>query len=141
MKALVVGGTGPTGPLIVQGLMDRGYEVTVYHRGFHEPDDLPQVHSHVHGDPFTKEAFEKGRRRPGMGHSRIDVWPPSPYRRRLWRGRTRKLVGAGGPSFIRPEHLTFPRGLELPLPEEFSHLHGGATSTRMVSLLRTPNGG
>ena len=33
MKALVVGGTGPTGPIIVQGLLDRGYEVTIYHRG------------------------------------------------------------------------------------------------------------
>ena len=30
--ALVVGGTGPTGPYIVNGLLKRGYEVTVLHR-------------------------------------------------------------------------------------------------------------
>ena len=27
MKALVVGGTGPTGPYIVNGLLQRGYQV------------------------------------------------------------------------------------------------------------------
>ena len=36
MKALVVGGTGPTGPFIVNGLIERGYEVTIFHRGTHE---------------------------------------------------------------------------------------------------------
>ena len=118
MKALVVGGTGPTGPLIVQGLMDRGYEVTLYHRGFHEPDDLPQTHSHVHGDPFTKETFEKD-----VEGQEWDIVVSMYGRLRhiadVVAGRTGKLVGAGGPSFIRPEHLTFPRGLEMPLPEEF----------------------
>lgn len=29
MEALVVRGTGPTGPPVVQGLLDRGYEVTI----------------------------------------------------------------------------------------------------------------
>ena len=59
MEALLGGGTGSTGPLIVQGLLDRGYEVTVYHRGYHEADDLPEVQQHLHGDPFTTETFEK----------------------------------------------------------------------------------
>ena len=36
MKALIVGGTGPTGPFIVNGLIERGYEVTIFHRGTHE---------------------------------------------------------------------------------------------------------
>ena len=34
--ALVVGGTGPTGPFIVNGLRERGYRVTIFHRGTHE---------------------------------------------------------------------------------------------------------
>ena len=33
MRALVIGGTGPTGTPIVRGLVDRGYEVTIVHRG------------------------------------------------------------------------------------------------------------
>ena len=57
MKALVVGGTGPTGPLITQGLLDRGYEVSIYHRGYHEAEEMPKVHHHIHGDPFSKQTF------------------------------------------------------------------------------------
>ena len=36
MKVLVIGGTGATGPFVVDGLIKRGYEVTVFHRGVHE---------------------------------------------------------------------------------------------------------
>jgi nucleoside-diphosphate-sugar epimerase len=116
-KALVVGGTGPTGPLIVQGLIERGFEVTVYHRGLHETDDLPQVHQHLHGDPFTKEALEQD-----LGGQSWDLVVSMYGRLRLvadvMAGSTRKFVGAGGPSFMLPEHLPYPRGLELPLPED-----------------------
>jgi len=38
MKALVIGGTGATGPFIIDGLLKRGYEVTVLHRGVHEAE-------------------------------------------------------------------------------------------------------
>jgi nucleoside-diphosphate-sugar epimerase len=50
MRATVVGGTGPTGVPIVNGLAARGYDVTVFHTGAHETPDLVQV-AHVHGDP------------------------------------------------------------------------------------------
>ena len=50
MKALVIGGTGPTGPGVVRGLTDRGYDVTIYHRGYHETDALPALHQHLHGN-------------------------------------------------------------------------------------------
>ena len=59
MKALVIGGTGPTGPRVVQGLLDRGYETTIYHRGFHETDALPEVQHHLHGNADDREALEK----------------------------------------------------------------------------------
>lgn len=55
--ALVVGGTGPTGPHIVNGLLERGLEVVIFHRGVHESDDLPPV-EHIHGDPHFKETIE-----------------------------------------------------------------------------------
>src|SRR4051794_7774522 len=41
MRALVVGGTGPTGPYVVNGLVERGYEVAILHSGRHEVDSIP----------------------------------------------------------------------------------------------------
>jgi nucleoside-diphosphate-sugar epimerase len=49
MRALVVGGTGPSGPHVVDGLLDRGYEVTVFHSGRHEVPFAGPV-EHLHGD-------------------------------------------------------------------------------------------
>ena len=56
--ALVIGGTGPTGPHIVQGLLDRSYDVTILHRGTHEPPDLPEV-PHIHADPHFEETLRE----------------------------------------------------------------------------------
>ncbi|MFH1486398.1 MAG: NAD-dependent epimerase/dehydratase family protein, partial [Chloroflexota bacterium] len=50
MKALVIGGTGPTGPYIVEGLLKRGYDVAILHRGTHEIP-LPTEVEHIHNDP------------------------------------------------------------------------------------------
>jgi hypothetical protein len=41
MKALMVGGTSPTGPFIIHGLIERGYRVSMLHRGSHEIDEIP----------------------------------------------------------------------------------------------------
>ena len=53
---LVVGGTGPTGPPIVDGLLGRGHAVTVFHTGRHEVPEMPDV-PHVHGNPFSAEGI------------------------------------------------------------------------------------
>jgi nucleoside-diphosphate-sugar epimerase len=55
--ALVIGGTGPTGPHIVDGLLDRQFDVTVFHRGIHEVDFAQEV-EHLHGDPHFHESAE-----------------------------------------------------------------------------------
>ena len=47
MKALLIGGTGPTGPHIAAGLARRGYEVTILHRGVHE-DPALDGYRHIH---------------------------------------------------------------------------------------------
>ena len=59
MKALVVGGTGPTGPYIVNGLLERGYDVAIFHRGTHEIDEIPPEVEHIHGDPHFLETIEE----------------------------------------------------------------------------------
>lgn len=58
-RALVVGGTGPSGPHIVNGLIARGYTVTLFHRGTHESDDIPDFVEHIHGDPHFIETIQE----------------------------------------------------------------------------------
>lgn len=54
MKALVIGGTGPTGPFIVEGLVRRGYEPVILHRGTHEVSFV-EPYEHIHADPHFAE--------------------------------------------------------------------------------------
>ena len=49
MRALVIGGTRNLGPSIVAGLAERGYEVTVFHRG-RTRTALPESVREVFGD-------------------------------------------------------------------------------------------
>lgn len=49
MKLLLIGGTSFVGRAAVEGAIERGHEVTVFHRGEHEPEGLSGV-EHVHGD-------------------------------------------------------------------------------------------
>jgi nucleoside-diphosphate-sugar epimerase len=58
MRALVICGTGPTGVPIVRGLVDRGYEVTIVHRGLHERAETPPQVVHVHRDPYDAADLE-----------------------------------------------------------------------------------
>lgn len=54
MKALVIGGSGPTGPLIVQGLVERGYEPVILNRGNHPVAEL-DPYEHIVADPHFEE--------------------------------------------------------------------------------------
>ncbi len=47
MRVLVIGGTNFIGPHVVTALHRQGHEVTVYHRGLHEPE-LPPAVRHIH---------------------------------------------------------------------------------------------
>ncbi|MFL5402304.1 MAG: NAD-dependent epimerase/dehydratase family protein [Gemmatimonadales bacterium] len=47
MRILIIGGTNFIGPYVVAALHGSGHEITVYHRGHHEPDLPPDVR-HVH---------------------------------------------------------------------------------------------
>jgi nucleoside-diphosphate-sugar epimerase len=58
MRTLVIGGTGPTGPHVVAGLLERGHEVTIFHRGTHELPALADV-EHIHGDPHFRESIDE----------------------------------------------------------------------------------
>ena len=63
MKALVIGGTGPTGHHIVNGLLARGYTVEILHRGTHEIAEIPPEVAHHHADPYALCVATYGRLR------------------------------------------------------------------------------
>jgi nucleoside-diphosphate-sugar epimerase len=73
MRALVIGGTGPTGMPIVRRLVDAGHDVTILHRGTHERAETPPQVTHLHADPFDEASLraalgsDDGDARPGAG--------------------------------------------------------------------------
>ena len=95
-KALVIGGTGPSGPYIVNGLLERGYEVTILHGGQHEVEFAQPV-EHIHTDPHFVETLA-----PALEGRAFDVAIATYGRMRiiadLLRGKTRRFIGAGGSS-------------------------------------------
>ncbi|MFK7898763.1 MAG: NAD-dependent epimerase/dehydratase family protein [Myxococcota bacterium] len=58
MNALVIGGTGPSGPFVLNGLIERGFETTILHSGRHEPPELPPNIEHIHTDAYDPEKVE-----------------------------------------------------------------------------------
>lgn len=93
-QALVIGGTGPTGPFVVEGLAARGYSVTILHGGQHEVEfAVPDVR-HVHADPHFAETLEAG-----IGRETFDLVVAQYGRLRItaqvFAGQTARLVAVG----------------------------------------------
>jgi nucleoside-diphosphate-sugar epimerase len=93
-SALVFGGTGPTGPYIVNGLLARGYQVTILHSGQHEVAFDHEV-EHLHTDPHFRETLE-----PALAGRRWDLVVAS-YGRlsltvELLTGRADRLIAVSG---------------------------------------------
>lgn len=117
--ALVVGGTGPTGPFIVNGLRERGYDVTIFHRGSHEIDEIPPEVAHIHGDPHFPETIADA-----LGSQTFDLVVATYGRIRHladhFVGRTGRFVSVGGfpvyKGFWDPYELN-PPGMTVPVPE------------------------
>ena len=116
--ALVIGGTGPSGPHLVGGLRDRGFGVTIFHTGRHELPDLAQV-EHIHGDPFDREGITAA-----LGGRRFDVAIATYGRIRHlaaeMAGRCDQFISVGGTpiyrGFIKPDG-THPYGLPVQVRE------------------------
>lgn len=119
MDILVIGGTGPTGPHIVNGLVDRGHTVTILHTGRHEVDTIPDHLEHIHTDPFDEDAF-----RSSIEGRNFDVVFAMYGRLRsivkVLVGRTPRLFSIGGvpaySGFSEPA-TKFPEGMSIPTHE------------------------
>jgi nucleoside-diphosphate-sugar epimerase len=94
MKALVIGGAGATGVPVIDGLLRRGHDVTMLHRGVHEPSELPEV-AHIHADPHFSDSL-----RDAVAGSAFDL-VLAMYGRvaaiaEVFAGRCGHLIGIGG---------------------------------------------
>lgn len=118
MEALVVGGTGPTGPFIVNGLRARGYRVAILHTGRHEIAEIPDDVEHIHVDPYDAEATAAA-----LGSRTFDLCTVTYGRLRrlaeLMRGRCERFVSVGGgPAYAGYMNPGLPDPPGLPVPTE-----------------------
>ena len=135
--ALVVGGTGPTGPLVVNGLIERGLNVTILHTGRHETDLIGPEVRHIHSDPFDGEATAGA-----LGGESFDLVVAMYGRLRvlapLLAGRCDHFVSIGGVGVYRgfgsPDDL-FPLGMPVPLPHD-APLVGDGEEFRKLRMIR-----
>ncbi|MBW2385913.1 MAG: NAD-dependent dehydratase, partial [Deltaproteobacteria bacterium] len=116
METLVIGGTGPTGPHIVEGLLERGHRVTILHTGRHEADAITDRVAHVHTDPYDPDALGQA-----LASASYDLCIATYGRLRtiaeLMRGRCGRFVSVGGgPSYRGYMNPTLLRPAGLPVP-------------------------
>jgi nucleoside-diphosphate-sugar epimerase len=120
LQALVVGGTGPTGHFVVNGLLERGYQVAILHRGSHEVDEIPPQVEHIHTDPYDPAALA------GALEGRSFDLCMAMYGRlravaEVMQGRAGRFISAGGApayaGYMNP-WLFDPPGLPVPTRED-----------------------
>ena len=117
--ALVIGGSGPTGPHVVEGLRQRGFRVSVLNRGVH-PYPFADDVERIEGDPHFAEAMEAA-----LAGRSFDVTVAMYGRLRVtsqvMQGRTGHFIAVGGcvgyRGFVDPRE-NFPTGMMTPVRED-----------------------
>jgi nucleoside-diphosphate-sugar epimerase len=119
MQALIIGGTGPTGPHLVRGMLQRGYRVTILHTGNHERPEIPDEVEHIHTDPYSEQKL-----RAALEGRSFDACIATYGRLRriaaILAGRVGHFVSIGGApasrGYMNPA-LPSPQGLQVPVRE------------------------
>jgi nucleoside-diphosphate-sugar epimerase len=139
MRALVIGGTGPTGHFIVNGLRERGYAVAMLHSGRHELAEIPDDVEHIHTDPFREDAL-----REALGARTFDLCVATYGRLRVTArvmvGRCARFISVGGGPAYRGymnADLWEPAGLPVPTPETARLVATDAEDSKGVRIART----
>jgi len=137
--ALVVGGTGPTGPYIVNGLLERGYQVAILHRGTHEVDEIPPQVEHIHTDPYDQSCLEAE-----LGNRRFDLCIATYGRLRaiaqVMQDRCDHFVSAGGAPAVRGymnPALFGPGGMPVPFREDAPLVEAESEDSKGWRIVRT----
>lgn len=130
MKALVIGGTGPTGPHIIHGLIARGYEVAMLNRGSRDSDAIPREVERIVGDPHFPDTLEEA-----LGERRFDLvvatYGRIRYVAEVMSRRTDRFISVGGPPSYRGfavPSANFPAGMLVPTPEDAPRVETEAES-------------
>ena len=117
--ALLIGGTGPSGPHLVDGLAERGFDIAMFHTGRHELDDMRDL-EHIHGNPFTADGISEAL----AGRTFDLVIATYGSVRRIAAevaGRCEQFISVSGTpvymGFIRPD-LNTPHGLQAQIRED-----------------------
>jgi nucleoside-diphosphate-sugar epimerase len=120
-QVLAVGGTGPTGRFIIDGLRNRGCQVTIFHRGNHEVAGQEDL-EHIHGDPHFADTIAEA-----LGDRRFDTVLGMYGRTALVadhfaaRGTARRFIGIGSflgyAGWVNPESR-FPSGPPVGVAED-----------------------
>jgi nucleoside-diphosphate-sugar epimerase len=139
LDALVIGGTGPTGPFIVNGLLARGHRVAILHRGSHEVPEIPPEVEHIHTDPYDPDALAAA-----IGERRFDVCIAAYGRLRaiaeLMRGRCGRFISIGGApanrGYMNPALLE-PECMPVPIPETAPKVAEPSEDEKGWRILRT----
>ena len=126
VKVLIIGGTGPTGVFMVEDLLSKGHDVTIYHTGVHEVEFSAPV-AHIHGDPRSIECLKKD-----MEGKRFDAAINTAGRIKLavevLKGQVERLISIGGMGVYRGLIAGPPSGTALPIPiPEDAPLHTDPT--------------
>jgi nucleoside-diphosphate-sugar epimerase len=133
VRALVIGGTGPTGPDVIDVLHKRGLDVTILHRGTHEPDDVPVLHEveHIHADPHFAEPLVDAVRDREF-EIVIAMYGRMVLNATVFTGRCERFISVGGNPSHRG-HLnhrsSFPSGVQI-LADETSPTVTSAETSR-----------
>ena len=138
-RALVIGGTGPTGIPIVRGLVDAGHDVTILHRGQHEREETPAQVRHLHHDPYDEDDL-----RTALDGETFDV-VIAMYGRlrtiaRLTAGTVGRFVSVGGVPAYRGwmnPWLYEPPGLPVPIGEDAPTVTEAAEDEKGYRIVRT----
>lgn len=139
MQALVIGGTGPTGPFIVNGLLERGWRVEILHTGRHEIDEIPPEVGHIHVSPHDPAALSAA-----IGERRWDLCIATYGRLRsiaeIFAGRVGRFISVGGgPAYLgyMNPFVHDPEGLPAPLGEDAPQVSDPAQDEKGWRVART----
>jgi nucleoside-diphosphate-sugar epimerase len=118
-KSLVIGGTGTTGRHVVRGLVERGHEVTILHRGLHEIPETPTQVEHIHVDPYDETALASALTGRDF-HTCFAMYGRLRAVARVLQGRVENFISVGGApayrGYMNPE-LSDLYGMTVPIPE------------------------
>ena len=140
MHVLVIGGTGPTGIPLVQGLLDRGHRVTILHRGTHERPETPDAVEHLHTDPFDEDVAARRARRPHVRRHLRDVRAAADDRRGARAATPAGSISVGGVPAYRGwmnAWLYDPPGLPVPVGEDAPTVDAPEDDEKGYRIVRT----